>query len=240
MTLLPMFGYSFKTTGCLLYPSSFACLNVPWSINSETIIKEKEEILGIKKKDSQGNYWLYALHKRWKWLKASAKFKTIMFLLITSFIFAIVIIKQNQKNQNFQGFLWIIMLGITGMLFILLQIPLLRFGIGYFISISTLFLSILLQENYLIINRILRGKENICYFISIILLSAIMVKNFNGKNILIPPLMPKVELIQAQKNDLQYVYPRNWTVKCWNAPLPCSPTLIKGNVSLKDSQKGLL
>ncbi|MEQ9482407.1 hypothetical protein [Coleofasciculus sp. F4-SAH-05] len=44
LLLSPMVLYSLTTSGCPLYPSTFMCLDLPWSVSIEKAVKETQPI----------------------------------------------------------------------------------------------------------------------------------------------------------------------------------------------------
>ncbi|MBD2036598.1 hypothetical protein H6F76_16425 [Leptolyngbya sp. FACHB-321] len=57
-------------------------------------------------------------------------------------------------------------------------------------------------------------------------------------NGLVPPTLLQPSLIAAKTNDVIYAYPADWTVKCWNAGLPCAPT-PRQNLRFRNATVGL-
>ena len=109
--------------------------------------------------------------------------------------------------------------------------------------VGCLFFAFMIQNNYHKIYRNiyinLLKKNNLYSSMIIIFCILILSKNWQIQDLLIPPLLPTAKAIEAKINDVTYVYPGNWTARCWDAQLPCSPVPIKGNIQLKDPQKGI-
>jgi hypothetical protein len=238
--LLPNALFSIKTSGCPIYPSEIMCLNLPWTIDKETIKAENSNIIGVKKIEANTNPILGLLEKRIKWLKSSKKIQITVFLYVLSIVLGIVIIRQ--KKLQFKSIqIWIVCLGILGTTFIMMIVPLIRFGMGYFLLIPSLFIANFLMKNTYNIYNFNKIKHLIKFFIGFILIMIVFLSKItNIQNRLIFPVqLPKLTLIESQNNDVFYRYPADFKIQCWNAELPCSILPIKRNIRLINQQKGI-
>ena len=239
--LLPMFAYSIKTTGCLLYPSSAICFDLPWTIPQKIIRFENEKITGITPQNVKQNRFIFTLKRKLRRLFSSVKFQIMTILFIVSIILSILILR-NKKYRKTQGSLWLISLAIAGMLFILVKIPLPRFGIGYFVMIMCFFSSFIISDIYTKIinnNSLSLGNKLQRLNLLTITLLIILVTNFDLKSVLIPPELIQPKLIKARINNVNYVYREGYRSPCFDAPLPCAPENIKNNIQLKNPQQGI-
>ncbi|WP_373479350.1 hypothetical protein [Geminocystis sp.] len=241
LLLIPTFGYSIKTTGCFLYPSPFLCFNVPWAINKTVIQEEKTSIIGIDSSKNYKNPVIFILNKRLQWLKSSIKLQIMVLLIIFSVIFSFLIIKNKAKINSIQGYAWIIALGLLGITFIMIQIPLLRFGLGYFCLIPSLFISIFFMPKLISLFHVNKFVMNKLFFFILISFTSLIIifDNSIKERLFLPLKLTEIEVIKAQINDVSYVYPDNWKIKCWNHELPCSALPIYDNIRLKDPKKGI-
>ena len=250
--LIPMFGYSIKTTGCLLYPSSVACFEVPWLIDKNVLKQEMQliNVMGGVEINPKQNYFLVMLKERWELLKSSIKYAILVILFIISIVLSGVLNAYN-KHQIIKGLWYVIFLAIGGMLFILLQTAVIRFGLGYFFIIFCVFLGVIFNYNNRIINSnhsIILKNQKIYLYVFTICLITFFLANFKIKYLFIPSPLPTVKLIEGQINDVQYVYPKEQIGGdskpfkfglCWDAPLPCASAPIEDNIQLKDANRGI-
>ncbi|MEL7313692.1 MAG: hypothetical protein AAFN08_01930, partial [Cyanobacteria bacterium J06559_3] len=59
-------------------------------------------------------------------------------------------------------------------------------------------------------------------------------------NWLLPTNLPAVPpLAEVQVNDVTYTYPADWSVRCWDADLPCAPVPTLDDISLRDPSIGI-
>jgi hypothetical protein len=249
LLLMPMFMYGIKTTGCPLYPSSLMCINLPWSIDKAVVKEEKNIITGIATTPTKSseNYFLLLVNSRFQWLKSSIKLQFLFLLIIPSVIFSLILIKNKNHILLFKGYSWLLGLGFLGISFIMIQSPILRFGLGYFCLIPSLFIAIFLIQKLANINYLnnLSSQTNKLFFLSIIIfISVILIFDDSiEKRLLLPLGLPEIEVIKAQINDIKYVYPDNsedkWEIPCWDQKLPCSPLPIQENIRLKNPEKGI-
>lgn len=208
--------------------------------------KETNQSTNIERRKPKQSYVLLIIEKRWKWLKSSIKFQIMIILLILSIIFAIYLIKISKIKSSIKGYIWLLELGFLGMIFILSQIPLIRFGLGYFILISCLFIATILRLNWKKIKNnvfinYLNNQKNQHFFLIVLSCFSLTItfNNMAKAVLLLPPELPKAEVIKEKINDVEYFYPANWTVRCWDTKLPCAGVPIQHNIKLKDSQKGI-
>lgn len=240
LLLLPVTLFGIKTAACPLYPSKFMCLDLPWSVPAESTQVEAGEIQFFGKvapKESPIPQFILAY---WNLLE-DPKFKIIILLLALSLIFAGLIIKNSSGEQ------WLVLIGIFGMAFIITQSPLLRFGIGYFILIPSLFIAGIGQLLLSKIQPIIKQKlsrvqlsryEKIVPLVALFVAGAIAVQNDVKSRWLLPAELPSVQVIKSKVNDVEYAYPANWTVRCWKYPLPCAHVPVH-NVKLRDPGRGI-
>jgi len=249
--VLPMVLYSLTTSGCPLYPSTLMCLDLPWSVPVEQAIKETKPIKfwwGFSESDESG---LTAIALAlWRWLKSSIKSQIMAFISIFVIIFSVPIFRQFRKHLTL-GTAWILLLGLLGITFIMLQSPLIRFGLGYFTLIPALFGAIygqtlfekmpskLRQPWSRFIQALKSPKTFLLTSLFMIGLTTVnLIQDKAQSRLLLPPSLPIVDLVSDQVNDVTYVYPSDWTVRCWASPLPCSAVPIK-NIRLRDPSNGI-
>jgi hypothetical protein len=239
---LPNGLFAIKTSGCPMYPSEKMCLNLPWTIKTETIKNENSEITGIKQEKVKNNPIISFVQKRWGWFKSSLKIQITVFVYLVSIILGFFIIKQENIELKMSQ-KWLVFLGVLGSTFIMLIIPLIRFGVGYFLLTISLFTANICLKKNLFNLKILRkinqlSQEFLIVFVTTILL-VIGGKDFENR-LFFPAQLPELPLINAKNNNVEYTYPADFKIKCWGAKLPCSPLPIeKHNIQLIDSQKGI-
>ncbi len=115
--------------------------------------------------------------------------------------------------------------------------PLIRFGLGYFMTIPSLF------SGYTFLTFKQRNKyynyfPKVVYVVTLIMLFWRTGNNIDDR-VFLPAKLPLVELKSEQINNVNYYYPDNWTSQCWSAKLPCSNTPMKINIELISPKKGI-
>jgi hypothetical protein len=239
LLLLPVNLFGIKTSACPLYPSQFMCLDLPWSVPAESVQLETREINFFDKVAPEKSAIPKFILAYWK-LLTQTEFKIIILLLALSLIFAGLIIKPSSGEQ------WLVLIGLLGMAFIITKSPLLRFGIGYFILIPSLFIAgvgqLLLSKMPLMNQKMwrvqVRRSEKIVPLVALFIAGAIAVQNDVKSRWLLPAELPRVQVIKKKVNDVEYAYPTNWTVRCWKYPLPCAHVPVH-NVKLRDPELGI-
>lgn len=252
--LLPMLIFAITTSGCPLYPSTFMCFDVPWLITKQTFTTVTNEVNEIKfwgkLTDSESTGISAVITPIWIWFKRSKKAQIMTLLIIISIVGTGWSFRKSDKNQ-IGGERWLMGLGLLGITFIMSQSPLLRFGLGYFILVPSFlcgyFCQIIFDKlqpkistRLSLISQGMLSQAVILIPLFLVGLTIVKVVGGDGKNrLLLPPELPTAELITEQVNDVKYVYPDNWSVRCWAAELPCAAVPIKHNIKLRNPSVGI-
>ena len=252
--LLPMLIFAITTSGCPLYPSTFMCFDVPWLITKktfETVTNEVNEIrFWGKLSESNSTGVSAAITPLWNWFNATKKAQVMTLLIIISIVGTGWSFKKS-NNQQIPGERWLMGLGLLGIIFIMSQSPLLRFGLGYFILvpffITGYFCQIIfdklkpqLSNRLSLISQGMLCEAMVLVPLFLVGLTIVIVVSGTGKNrLLLPPELPTAKPIYEQVNDVKYVYPDNWTARCWAAELPCAAVPIKHNIKLRNPSAGI-
>ncbi|MEL4897306.1 LIC_10190 family membrane protein [Crocosphaera sp. Alani8] len=239
--LLPNFIFSLNSSGCPLYPSNTMCLNLPWTVSQEIIESENKNIIGQENDISSMDDVGKVVRNRWSWFLSSKKIQVTVLLYLCS----IVLTGLSFKNKWIfkYGQTWLFALGLLGGTFIIVVIPLIRFGIGYFLVIPSLFSANLWSKKYqkphvlIFNNNMVKVGKYLPIFI--ILLLFLMGRNDFKERIIFPAQLPEHELIKMQKNDINYSYPADFKLQCWGADLPCAALEVEQNIRLRDQEKGI-
>ncbi|MBV8883628.1 MAG: hypothetical protein JO235_06460 [Chroococcidiopsidaceae cyanobacterium CP_BM_RX_35] len=255
LLLLPLTIFGIKTSGCPLYPSRFMCLNVPWSVPLE---QSKEEVSKIKflwavtTKEQSNIENIFSMFSMYcKMIKFHVEYKIMAFLVVISTISSLQIL-QRSKPRQLKEQIWLVLLGISGIAFIITQSPLLRFGLGYFILVPCLFIARLIRRllndrlslivrYYLIFTRLRITIKivSLLLFIIVSLLSFIPIDGGIKSRWLLPAELPSIQVVNAEVNDVKYSFPAGWTVRCWAYKLPCAPVPINENIRLRNPSRGI-
>lgn len=251
LLLSPMIIFGTITSGCPLYPSTFMCFDLPWTINAPTAVKELAQIRGwghwFGEQPPGTNYYFWFL---WNWLKYSRTNQLMTLLIICSLIGTVPILKKLKHYQIRQHF-WLLAIGVIGVIFIMIQAPQFRLGVGYFILIPSYLLANYCHRSlactlsfskplYLFKSLASRFPWLIRLF-PLFLASLLTVSIIDIKaefSVLLPPKLPTAQVIPKQINDVQYVSPIEGSALCWAAELPC--TFITGlNIQLRKPSQGI-
>ncbi|MBE9127578.1 MULTISPECIES: LIC_10190 family membrane protein [unclassified Coleofasciculus] len=251
LLLFPMLIFGIITSGCPLFPSSFMCLDLPWSVIDKEQMARNVGIAGWWKwfgsPPSGENYLLWVLTQ---WFKNNLLNQLMVVLLIVSVMFAIWILK-TAKIREIWGHIWVIAIGVTGIAFIMIVSPIIRFGLGYFLLIPALLVASYMQKmvsiilsqkshdfNFLFQRKKLSKFKGVVPFFMASLATVALVQGITQSRFVLPPAMPKVQVITAQLNDIQYVYPEEKAL-CWGTELPCALGPIEQTIKLRDPSQGI-
>lgn len=249
LLLSPMLIFGIITSGCPLYPSSFLCLDLPWSVTAQTAKTVAEGTHGwatwYGSPPKSANFALWLL---WQWF-SSANLNKVMALLILISTFSAIYILRTFMTSRIRGQLWLISLGLLGITFIMFTAPFFRFGLGYLILLPALPIAMYCKEKLGNILPALTYKFIYSYQFrksckamltgSLFLAALIIVISINNDiqfQLLLPPQLPHVKLVQKKVNDISYFSPKNDL--CWAAELPCAFE-VQEDIELRDPARGI-
>ncbi|WP_152532309.1 LIC_10190 family membrane protein [Leptolyngbya sp. Heron Island J] len=247
LLLSPLMIVSIVTSGCPLYPSSVLCVNVPWRVSAAVAHRAVEVIrfwdhnFGEVPPGANRFFW-----QLWEWLKF-ARFNAIMLLLLLlSMGFAIPTLRSARK-QKIDSTSWLLCCSLIGMVFIMLRAPMIRFGLGYFMMTPAITISILgtayfAKSNWQFPRYFsgpnVRGYLSKSFFVGLGLIAVLILFQPDIQaRLFLPPAMPSTAVESKQSYDVQYVQPVNDSVKCWDAPIPCTHNEL--NIRLRHPSRGL-
>lgn len=260
--LSPFFVAEILVSGCPLYPSTFACLSLPWTpeaLNLQTLAAASQgwnTWFGSPPAEANSTLWLL---RAWFNSNASSKLITLLILLsICSLIHFLVF----SRAQLSRALIWLIILGISGTTFIMLQVPLFRLGMSYVLLLPILSSALLLNNgfnyccNYWLnsntcqvlthrfysVFKPLQFKKQTLSLSGVALVGAIMLGHqahqATGYSFWLPPPLPVATLKIAKLNGITYAVVQDQGGKCWATQPPCVWELpVK--VYLRDRTRGI-
>ncbi|NJO44552.1 MAG: hypothetical protein HC835_02330 [Oscillatoriales cyanobacterium RM2_1_1] len=268
--LLPMLAVAVTTSGCPLYPSTALCFDVPWLIteNQRIVANEVNDIRFWWKLNNPEVFYssiLTPTARLLNWFLSSRESQAMtLSIIISGFGIPWSLFRSNRHRIPGQS--WIIALGLLGIIFIMTQSPLLRFGLGYFVLVPALITASISQG----ILSWLSGKKNQrinlkginseginpeginskpqqifplrLTFISLFLASLTLIILISGESrnrLILPPELPKTKLLVEQVNDVQYFRPDSRALRCWAAKLPCASVPVYKSVRLRHPDQGI-
>ena len=171
------------STGCLIFPLDFTCINFEWSVSKDLVKEFAKETSAFarSKNNTYTNYTNYDYYlNSFQWFLPWVKnfFFTIAFIKISIFIIflsSIIIffnLKWSQIKKTIIEVLFLFIFFVIGLTYWLIA-PDIRFGYALFICITVLILSISVYFIREIINKINISK----YFVISIFLVLIGLKN---------------------------------------------------------------
>jgi hypothetical protein len=237
------------TSGCPLYPSSFLCLDLPWSVSStyvqDVVAKTHQWTKWYGNSPAGGNSWLWLL---WQWFENDKLNKITAFLIACSSLAAIDILSYSIKQRCY-SLIFVLAIGFSGIGFVMVTSPLFRFSVSYALIIPVLYLSIkghqLLQQRVLVGDRRLAFKPlshtfqqgfQVTLWLLVSLLIGSSLRN-NTFYLLVPPPLQTSLANQQQTNDIKYLSPKQGEV-CWSTPLPCA-FKVTPDIRLRDPARGI-
>ena len=246
--LSPLMIVSIMTSGCPIYPSSILCMDVPWRVPMEDANQALEVIrvwshFGPTPPDQNPLLW-----RLWEWLKF-ARLNFVLLLLLAVSAFSMAYTFRSARKQGINGTPWLFGLSITGMVFILLRAPMIRFGLGYFVMTPAIMIAVVgsaylsrrkWQWPRLSSKTVFLFKRPVHKLMLAglgLIGTIILVQPDVRLRLLLPPAMPTAEVQAKQSHDVQYVAPVSDRGQCWDAPLPCTPDSI--NIRLRNPARGL-
>ncbi len=240
LLILPILLVGIKTSGCPLYPSSLFCLDVPWSLALEDTqefaskTSSLETWFGEPPVGQNSRLWFIT-----KWVTSRSLNLVMMVLALLSLVSFIWLFQMLRKRSP-QGQIWVSALGLLGIIFIFLQGPLIRFGLGYLLILPALSLATFLERKLILKNKFLTRLEGVqntrkVQVFFLLLLGALISIGLTSSNLLLPSPLASKTFIQKQVNDVIYFSPLDGA--CWASALPCSRSI--NQVRLRNPDLGI-
>ncbi|MFB2983754.1 LIC_10190 family membrane protein [Microseira sp. BLCC-F43] len=249
LLLLPMFSFGIITSGCPVFPATFLCVDLPWSLTAKAAkgaakgTHEWTSWYASQQPEKNSIFWLL-----WQWFN-DAKLHQVMALLIIISIICSIYIVRSANHQN-RGQLWLIALAASGITFLMFTAPFFRFALGYLIILPALSMAIYCRKKlgqiwHQIAERFTayyqsRDFRKVFLGVTLSLATLTSILLFNKatqSQLLLPPQLPEGELLRKQVNGITYFSPKPGSL-CWRSELPCG-FKIEDYVKLRDPEQGI-
>lgn len=238
--LTPLFAHGLTSSGCPLYPSSLFCFNLPWSLSNETVqsmASSTHRWTSWYGSPPDGTpRWIWAT---WQWLNSSKRHILMVFLIALSVGCMGFLLRQRARKDAF-GDRWVMALFVVATTFFMLTAPFFRFSLSYLLLLPALSIAIILghqlpgrwpQQTTLPTSRLSQR-------VSWVLVALLVVGSIHNRdNLILPPPMKQVAVLQRQVNNVEFVTPPPGEL-CWSAEIPCTFS-VSDQVVLRDFQRGI-
>ena len=131
--LLPTAAAGIVVAGCAFYPATLLCFDMPWSLGAATAAREASLISdfarwGMLAPEGSSPFGWLASWWRSEWSAAS--------LLLLSALAGLMLVVSRNRSSTAER--WVLVLGITGVIYMLAAAPTWRFGLGYLVLLPAL------------------------------------------------------------------------------------------------------
>jgi|GEM_PF-692394 hypothetical protein len=238
LIFVPYLIRNYFVSGYLLYPFySIDLFNPDWKMPRDVLIMDKQDIENwAKVSGHQGKKIVESGFISWLpvWFKENSKYFSLRFLFFSSIllifflIFESVFYRQSKLILFFDR-LWIPLITLlAGLSFWFLNAPLVRYGYGFILSLSCLFISLVLficllflRNNYIIIYK------PFLYLLVFLFTTGLYLNNKQSlfsipSYWLIPASYPTVSVTSIQI-DHETIYRPIQGDQCWDSQFPCAP-----------------
>ncbi len=255
--LIPVVLYGQITAGCAFYPATTFCTDVPWTLIDQFETQILTPTVGWRSwftdVPSDVLFLPWALQIWWQQSLMNKIMAVLMILSVCLFVYAV----WRWKTKLLNSIAIVPILGLFGSLFIMALSPGIRFGLGYLLLIPTWLIAELLRAfsrthwtlvsssravNQAYQNTFVRFSPGTVLLFFAALGVTISCFNPNIQSRLLWPLpLPRVTVVSAQVNDVQYVYSADFLINslCWNAEIPCSLGPLEVDIQLRRPEDGL-
>lgn len=245
--LAPMILSSILRSGCPLLPSTQLCFNLPWTIPMSVAESEVRSIRGWGKWFGNAPEGTNAIF--WNIQEWLALTNTSIVMLILCFLsLAMMVILLWYCRQKYPQLLWTAGLGLLGSVFVLLQAPLLRFGLGYFTLVPSICLALCAERIWIPLRTAL--SELTSNFLTAVHQSTVVAGVTVGITVvyvlqgqhthwLLPPALPQPRVIVQVNNNVQYGYPADGEALCWAVDQPCALGPVEFGITLRRPEVGI-
>jgi hypothetical protein len=259
----PNIASSLVTSGCPLYPSAVLCVDVAWAPTAQSahaVAAGTHDWVSWYGTPPPGtNPWLWAFTQVVK----KSRDRLIFLVMGGGCLAGLAILWHMRRSFSWQrlpGELWVLMLGVTGVGFLLLTSIFARFLMPYILVVLGLIgaWGIDRWQSRASGRTAVRphvGPVRRLYLGMTIVASTTMLINlaqYQGRNALLPPPLPQNAIVQKTTNSITYFAPKSGDLpiyegskytaeqldRCWAAPLPCAYA-ISPDVQLRDPAIGI-
>jgi hypothetical protein len=247
LILVPFFAVNLLTSGCLLYPSTSVCFDFPWALDTEVIQT-------VASDTHRWTSWYgtpppgvpVVLWASWRWFNESFTNKaTVAFILISIFLSLFVL--KFTIAQRYYNPIWLVTIGMTGIIFFMLTAPFHRFTMPYLFIIPSLAIGLYLMrrsqyhKSWFIQSIFTHDFKKHPLLFSLVplffaaLLTVGSVRN-DYSRLLLPPQMLRVPYEQTQINDVPYRLPLDQEL-CWATEIPCAYGVLN-DMTFRNPEQG--
>jgi hypothetical protein len=259
LMLGPNIVSSLITSGCPLYPSALFCLDVPWAPTAQAAQK-----VAAGTHDWASWYgtppagvhpWFWAVTQVLK----GTRDRLVFLAMGLSGLAGLTVLWKARRSfarQPLTGELWVMLLGVTGIGFLLVTSIFIRFLVPYLLLLLALVGAIGWGQSSRLGRSAIRPITSRPLYLGLTTIAtAIMLVNLvrsHGQTALLPPPLPTSAIVQKQTNAIVYSAPKSGDLplydgspyhtdqvdRCWAAPIPCAYQ-IAPDVQLRDPAKGV-
>lgn len=251
LLLLPLLSCSIVTSGCPLFPSTSICFALPWLPTPEklqVVAEHTHHPTTWSTPTSASQTWFTTLQQ---WFTSNPSRRFMPALLGVSFgcsaaLAGNLLFGRRSMQAARSAQIWLIAVGISGIVFLLRLSPFFRFMIAYILISPALMIALLLnsKSNKKLLEAGLRhfSSSKTLLLLKPLSLSLMLVGlvAFNltrhYDRLLLPAPIEPVETFQRQVNDVTYFFPRQGL--CWATELPCTMA-ISTDIQLREPTLGI-
>jgi hypothetical protein len=232
LILAPFFAVNLLTSGCLLYPSTSVCFDLPWALDPEVI-------QNVASDTHRWTSWYgtpppgvpVVLWASWRWFNESFTNKATVALILISILLSIFILKLTIAYRYYNP-VWLVIIAMTSIAFFMFTAPFHRFTMPYLFMIPSLAIGLYLMKRsqhhkswflQSILTHDLK-KHPLFFSLAPLFLAALLtigsVRN-DYFRLLLPPQLLRVPYEQTQVNNVPYRLPLDEEL-CWATEIPCA------------------
>lgn len=246
--LFPLLMSQVLTSGCVLYPSTVACLELPWTLPTGSVNRLAEKThgwgqwFGQPPTDANQHLWLIQ-----QWLNSNQSSKLMAVLVALSIAAWFFLLFRTALKPRTSGF-WLVALSFTGIGFTLLKAPLFRFGMGNFLLLPVLVSAMgcnhvaksqQATSRWRALAKRQTLQSSVMPLVSMGLIVVVFLHQYPYsilEQLVIPPPLTSVRVQYKTVNDIAYTITQDKRGQCWAELLPC---IRKPSTSVWLRQKAL-
>ncbi len=252
--LLPFLSAEVLVSGCPLYPSTTACLDLPWTPSAGATQELAEATHGwgrwYDQPPNRINRSLWLLQQWFMRGPSNQLTAVLIFLSVCSVVYLLTLLYSKKRFvSQYYSLLWLAAMAIVGTTFMMVKAPLFRLGMSYTLLLPVLSVSLLCHHwarqrpGYLLIKYPTAPLRKLAHSLSFlgVFLAIILSSNAYGDigdRLLIAPPLPTVALKVKEVNQITYFVSQDRRNRCWAADLPCVVS-IRPEVKLRNPEAGL-
>lgn len=247
--MAPVLIHGVITSGCPIYPSTTACLDLPWTPDpaavSQIATRTHQWATLAQAPPSNPIVWT---QQQWQWMHKHVGNPKIAIALIAASGVSCLSLFMLRKRHSMPGWQWLVFMAMTGIGFFLKTSPMMRFWLTYLTLLPIFLLALychLQPDEWRLTKRrvgpVIPRIPQVSLTLPLFLAAVILLSyshTHSPMQMLLPPARSSVATTSITVNEMVLSVPKQG-VHCWATAIPCVPNpRLPNQARLRDPSRG--